>query len=247
MVWSVGSIGITSRSIAKRHKCNPIYRESSLSLIVLFQHESLSDLVYTQQTQILALRDHRDVVDLTLNSDNEDSAIPVESIAKVLRPVVRDSDHSLIPIEEGHSVGKQHCIRSLGCIKRTVSRTQELLTKIHTICVEIRDIKRTSQKQYIKTPFKGQDKDNPQTTDKCYNTPPHKEEEQGGRPGYSHMVSTSPSPSSPPTDSSDTQRYCVPHLLQHTHQDFPHHLLPMQNLLICYLHLKTHSNPLTGI
>ena len=42
-----------------------------------------------------------------------------------------------------------------------VSRTQELLTKIRTICVEIRDIKGTSQKQYIKTPFKGQGKDSP--------------------------------------------------------------------------------------
>ena len=42
-----------------------------------------------------------------------------------------------------------------------VSQTQELLTKICTICVEIHNIKGTSQKQYIKTPFKGQDKDNP--------------------------------------------------------------------------------------
>ena len=45
--------------------------------------------------------------------------MPVGSIAKVPRPVVRDSDHSLIPIEEGHSVGKQCCIRSLGRIKQT--------------------------------------------------------------------------------------------------------------------------------
>ena len=119
MVWSVGSISIASRSIAKRHECDPIYHESSLLLIVLFQRESLLDLVYTQQTQILALRDHRDVMDLTLDSDSEDSAIPVESIVKVLRPVVRDSNHSLIPIEEGHSVGKQRCIRSLGRIKWT--------------------------------------------------------------------------------------------------------------------------------
>ena len=43
--------------------------------------------------------------------------MPVESIAKVPRPVVRDSNRSLIPIEEGHSVGKQCCIRSLGRIK----------------------------------------------------------------------------------------------------------------------------------
>ena len=93
--------------------------ESSLSLIVLFQCDSLSELVYSQQTQILALRDRRDVVDLTLDSDSEDSAMPVESIAKVPRPVVRDSDRSLIPIEEGHSVGKQRCIRSLGRIKQT--------------------------------------------------------------------------------------------------------------------------------
>ena len=119
MVLSVGSIDIVSRSIVKRHECDPMYRESSLSLIVLFQRESLSALVHTQQTQILALRDHRDVVDLTLDSDSEDSAVPVESIAKVPGPVIRDSDHSLIPIEEGHSVGKQRCIRSLGHIKRT--------------------------------------------------------------------------------------------------------------------------------
>ena len=95
MVWSVGSIDIVSRLTAKRHECNPIYHESSLSLIVLFQQESLPELVYTQQTQILALRDRRDVVDLTLDSDSKDSAMPVESIAKVPRPVVRDSDHSL--------------------------------------------------------------------------------------------------------------------------------------------------------
>ena len=43
----------------------------------------------------------------------------------------------------------------------SMSQTQEWLTKIHTICVEIRNIKRTSQKQYIKTPFKGQGKNNP--------------------------------------------------------------------------------------
>ena len=118
IVWSVGSIDIASRLTAKRHKCNPIYHESSLSLIVLFQRESLSELVYTQQTQILALRDRRDVVDLTLDSDSEGSTMPVESIAKVPRPAVRDSDRSLIPIEEGHSVRKQHCIRSLGRIKQ---------------------------------------------------------------------------------------------------------------------------------
>ena len=119
MILSIGSIDIASRLTAKRHKCDPIYRKSSLSLIVLFQRESLSELVYTQQTQILALRDRRDVVDLTLNPDSEDSVMPVESVAKVPRPAVRDSDRSLIPIEEGHSVGKQCCICSLGRIKRT--------------------------------------------------------------------------------------------------------------------------------
>ena len=87
-----------------------------------------------------------------------------------------------------------------------MSRTQELLTKIRTICVEIRDIKRTSQKQYIKTPFKGQDRDNPRTTDRSYSSPPHKEEEQDGKPDYFHTASTSPSLASPPTDSSDIQR-----------------------------------------
>ena len=89
-----------SRSITKRHECDPIHRESSPSLIVLFQRESLSELVYAQQTQILALRDRRDVVDLTLDSDSEDSAMPVESIAKVPGPVIRDSDCSLIPIDQ---------------------------------------------------------------------------------------------------------------------------------------------------
>ena len=87
-----------------------------------------------------------------------------------------------------------------------MSRTQELLTKIRTICVEIRDIKGTSQKQYIKTPFKGQDRDNPRTTDRSYNNPPHKEEGQDGKPDCSHTASTSPSLSSPPTDSSDIRR-----------------------------------------
>ena len=85
----------------------------------MFQRESLSELVYTQQTQILALRDRQDVVDLTLDSDSEDSVMPVESIVKVPRPVPRDSVRSLILIEEGHSVGKQRCIHSLGRIKRT--------------------------------------------------------------------------------------------------------------------------------
>ena len=102
----------------KKHECDPIYHGSSLLLIVLFQWESLSELVYTQQTQILALRDCRDVVDLTLNSDSKDSAMPVESVVKVPRPAVRDSDRSLIPIEEGHSFGKQRCICSLGHIKQ---------------------------------------------------------------------------------------------------------------------------------
>ena len=119
MVLSVRSIDIASQLIVKRHECDPIYCESSLSLIVLFQQESLLELVYTQQTQILALRDCRDVVDLTLDSDSEDSVMPVESIAKVLGPVIRDSNHSLILIEEGHSVGKQRCIHSLGRIEWT--------------------------------------------------------------------------------------------------------------------------------
>ena len=55
----LGLIHIASRSIAKRHECDPIHHESSPSLIVLFQQESLSELVYAQQTQILALRDRR--------------------------------------------------------------------------------------------------------------------------------------------------------------------------------------------
>ena len=38
-----------------------------------------------------------------------------------------------------------------------------------------------------------------------------------------------------------------PHLPQHVHQHFPYHHFPMQHLLICYLHLETHSYPLTGI
>ena len=118
MVWSIESIDIVSQSITKRHGYNPIYHESSLSLIILFQCESLSELVYTQQTQILALRDCRDVVDLTLNLDSEDSVMPVEFIMKGERPALRDSSHSLIPIEEGHSMGRQHCVCSLGRIKQ---------------------------------------------------------------------------------------------------------------------------------
>ena len=87
---------------------------------------------------------------------------------------------------------------------KVVSQTQELLTKIHTICVKIRDMKRTSQKQYIKTPFKGWGKDSPQTTDRYCNSPPHKEEEQDGKPDCSHTASTSPFPSSPPIGNSCT-------------------------------------------
>ena len=117
MVWSIGSIDIMLRLITKRHGCNPFYHKSSLSLIVSFQCESLLELVYTQQTQILALRDRQDVMDLTLNSDSKDSAMPVEPIVKVARLTLRDSDCSLVLIEEGHSVGRQRCICSLGCIK----------------------------------------------------------------------------------------------------------------------------------
>ena len=87
-----------------------------------------------------------------------------------------------------------------------MSRTQELLTKIRTICVEIRNIKRTSQKQYIKTPFKGQGRDSPQTTNRSYNNPPHKEEGQDDKPDCSHTASTSPFLASPPTDNSGNQR-----------------------------------------
>ena len=109
---------ITLQLIMKRHRCNPIYHKSSLLLIVLFQCESLSELVYTHQTQILALRDCWDVMDLTLDLDSEDSAMPVEPIMKVARPAIRDSNCSLVLIEEGHSVGRQCCIHSLGCIKQ---------------------------------------------------------------------------------------------------------------------------------
>ena len=91
----------------------------------------------------------------------------------------------------------------------TMSRTQELLTKIRTICVEIRDIKRTSQKQCIKTPFKSRDKDSPQRTNKRYNNPPRKEEERDDKPDCSHAASVSPSLASPPTDSSGTQKHYV--------------------------------------
>ena len=90
-----------------------------------------------------------------------------------------------------------------------MSRTQELLTKIRAICVEIRAIKRTSQKQCIKTPFKGQDKDSPQTTGRCYSNPPHKEEAQDDKPGCSHTASASLSPSAPPTGNSDTRTCCA--------------------------------------
>ena len=98
---------------------------------------------------------------------------------------------------------------SLTYMTAMMSRTQELLTKIHIICVEIRDIRRTGQKQYIKTPFKGRDRGNPQTTDKCYSNPPHKEEEQDKTPDCSHTASTPSSPSSLPTDNSDTQTRCA--------------------------------------
>ena len=87
-----------------------------------------------------------------------------------------------------------------------MSRTQELLTKIRTICVEIHDIKRTSQKQYIKTPFKGQDRDNLQTTGRSYNSPPRKEEERDDKPDCSHTASAPPSLVSPPTGNSGTQK-----------------------------------------
>ena len=77
----------------KRHGCDPIYHEPSLLLILSFQHESLSELVCTQQTQILALRDCQDVIDLTLDSDSEDSMMPVEFIMKV--ESVRNMDFTL--------------------------------------------------------------------------------------------------------------------------------------------------------
>ena len=54
-------------------------------------------------------------MDLTLDSDSEDSVMPVEPIVKVARSTLRDSDHFLVPIEKGHSVGRQHSICSLGC------------------------------------------------------------------------------------------------------------------------------------
>ena len=57
-------------------------------------------------------------MDLTLDSDSEDPATPLE-IAKIASPALRDSDRSLVLIEEGHSVGKQRCIHSLGRIKQT--------------------------------------------------------------------------------------------------------------------------------
>ena len=72
--------------------------------------------------------------------------------------------------------------------------------------VEIRDIKRTSQKQFIKTPFKGQGKDSPRSTGRCYRNPPHKEEERDDKPDCSHTALTSFFPSFPPTDNSDTRR-----------------------------------------
>ena len=87
-----------------------------------------------------------------------------------------------------------------------MSRTQELLTKIRTICVEIRDIRRTSQKQFIETPFKGWDRDSPQTTNRSYNNPPRKEEGQDDRLDCSHTASTSPFLASPPTDSSGSRK-----------------------------------------
>ena len=77
---------------------------------------------------------------------------------------------------------------------------------IRTICVEIRDIKRTSQKQYIETPFKGQGRDSPQTTGRNYSNPPHREEAQDGKPDCSRTASTSPFLASPPTDSSGIQK-----------------------------------------
>ena len=43
-------------------------------------------------------------------------------------------------------------------------------------------MKRTSQKQCIKIPFKDLDRDSLQTTSRYYNSPPHKEEEQDGKP-----------------------------------------------------------------
>ena len=43
-------------------------------------------------------------------------------------------------------------------------------------------------------------------TNRSYNSPPRKEEEQDGKPDYSHTASTSPFLTSPPTDSSDTRR-----------------------------------------
>ena len=88
-----------------------------------------------------------------------------------------------------------------------LSRTQELLTKVHTLCVEIHDIKRTSQKQFIKNPFNGPDKGSHRMIGRCYKNPPHKEEEQDDKPDCSHMALASSFPSFPPTGSSDTRRH----------------------------------------
>ena len=82
-----------------------------------------------------------------------------------------------------------------------------MLTKICTICVEIRNIKRTSQKQFIKTPFKGQGKDSLQLTDRSYSSPPHKEEERDDKLDCSHTALASFVPSFPPTNSSDIRRH----------------------------------------
>ena len=57
-------------------------------------------------------------MDLTLDSDSKDSMMPVKFIVKVERSAFRDSDHSLVPIEEGHSVGRQRCVCSLEHIKQ---------------------------------------------------------------------------------------------------------------------------------
>ena len=102
------------------------------SLIILFQHESLLELVYTQQGQILTLRnqwDCREVVDLTLDSDSEGSTMPLESTMKVVKSAPEDSDHSLAPIEEGHSMKKQCCVCSLRHIKQVTP--YRIVTGVH--------------------------------------------------------------------------------------------------------------------
>ena len=128
MVLSVGSIDIALRLTAKKHECDPIYCGSSLSLIVLFQRESLSELVYTQQTQILALRDCWDV-----------------KMEDLDRRIVALVDEGIRDRETVRMIGVEERERSQRWNERVVLETRRLKGEIESLRTQLSDKRRARQ------------------------------------------------------------------------------------------------------